>query len=83
MTSEVRQRARQIRRKPVHSNGSLNDGQSIALQPNFLLSTPGLPGARSPDARTVVDPAHVRPHLGQGHDAAFLVQPDLELPVFA
>src|SRR4029077_3255050 len=73
----------QIRRESVRTNGSLDDGQSIAQQSNFLLSTPGLPGARSPDARTVVDPAHVRPYLGQRHDAAFLVQPDLELPVFA
>jgi hypothetical protein len=81
--SEVRQRTRQIRRESARTNRSVDDGQSIALQPNFLLSTPGLPGARSPDARSVVDPAYVRPHLGQGHDSAFLVQPDLELPVFA
>src|SRR5271163_2936805 len=83
MTSGVRQRKCQIRRESARINRSLHDGQSIALQHNFLPSTPGLSGARPPDTRTVVDPAHVRPYHGQGHDAAFLVEPELKLPVFA
>jgi hypothetical protein len=48
VTLEVRQRTRQIRREFARTIGSLDDSQSIAQQPNYLLSTPGLPGARSP-----------------------------------